>query len=96
MAAGDPADSVVETPAGAKAPVPAAETKRLAARRQFLKGAGAALPFALTFGRRQAHAAGLSTCYSIRWNFQFPPSEGELSPTNLCTPIDGGPVIGPF
>jgi len=42
-----------------------AEAKRLEARRQFLRGAGAAVPVVLTFGVREARAASASICASL-------------------------------
>ena len=57
----------------------AAERKRLAARRNFLLGGAAAAPVIMTFGPRQAHAAGRSVCAS---QVGFP-AEGP-TPTFVC------------
>jgi hypothetical protein len=57
----------------------AAERKRLAARRRFLLGGAAAAPVIVTFGPRQAYAAGRSVCAS-QLNF---PAQGP-TPTFVC------------
>lgn len=57
----------------------AAERKRLAARRNFLLGGAAAAPVIVTFGPRQAYAAGRSVCAS---HLGFP-AEGP-TPTFVC------------
>ena len=57
-----------------------AERKRLAARRRFLVGGAAAVPLILTFGHREAHAAGMSVCMS---QVGFP-GEGGGTPTFVC------------
>jgi hypothetical protein len=57
----------------------AAERKRLAARRKFLLGGAAAAPVIVTFGPREAYAAGRSVCAS---QLGFP-AEGP-TPTLVC------------
>lgn len=63
-----------------------AEAKRLAARRKFLIGGAAGVPVVLTFGHRQAHAAGRSVCMS---QLGFP-GEGDGTPTFVCRLFQGG------
>ena len=62
-----------------------AERKRLAARRRFLVGGAAAVPVVLTFGHRQAHAAGMSVCVS---QIGFPGQGGGVK-TFVCELFPG-------
>ena len=68
-----------------------AEGKRFTARRQILIAGAAGLPAILTFGRRQAYAADLSTCISIMGTvLPVPPGTATcrciLDPPGPCLP----------